>query len=230
MDRTCQLVNFTDRDWVVSQPFRGRAPNGILFWSFLCSHSAPPPGAEPGDSSWTDWCQAANRGRGQWQVTSVQWLSVLTLSFPRYQPSAVHNVAVFSILFNTYGGKLSPYASRRQRKRNNLVAWVGDDAWGPKPRLPSNSLYCIQFLNYSLPPAAPGATEPQPCAGGGRGGGARVMHRSLLLRNSRCRLVTAPPSAFHLSNRSVVIYSPQFSFQSICFCIFIPFLFFYWNF
>lgn len=40
--KACQLVNFTDRDQVASQPFQGGTPNGIFCRSFLCSHSVPP--------------------------------------------------------------------------------------------------------------------------------------------------------------------------------------------
>lgn len=150
--RACQLVNFTDRDQVVSQPFQGETPNGIFCKSFLCSSQFPQGGtsAFPLDGM----ILAASKGRS-WMAELPPfndckcWLSLSLWYQPQTSllPSAVHYIqSPFGL--TPQGKNFRPCASRRQRrrKRNSLVAWVREGTWGSNPRLPGNPLYSVSQL------------------------------------------------------------------------------------
>lgn len=160
-----------------------------LFSAFTQS---PQPGAEPGDSCWTGWCQVANRGRGRGAGYLCSVIVSADSRFPlvsAWNLTPVLRCAQCGYIQSPFGStpmeeSFQPYASRWQRKRNRLVAWVGDDAWGPNPRLPSNSLYTVSELRPASCSTWCHRTSALLLgwwAAGGRGGGGGgrgVMHRS----------------------------------------------------
>lgn len=198
----------------------------------LCCHSVPP-GQNPccPDGKEDSGCQQ-EKGLGGRNTNSVMTL-VLIFAFPSTSPKP-HCCPVLYIMwlylecfwFHTSGKKkknLSVYVSRWQGKvggRHCLVAWVEEDTWRSRPKLPNDPLYSILQLFPSS--CLPGVTEPPPFWGF-----CRISWSAPLL----AKPVTTSPSVFHLPKLFSICHFKVciVPFQGICFHAFIPFLFFYWN-
>lgn len=109
---------------VVSQPFQGGTPDGILYRSFLCSHSVPP-GQNPHTPAGQTMVLGCQQRQGLGgRITTIQRLSVLTSAFPlvlapNLTPALL--CAQGSYIQSLFGStplekNLQPYASRQQRK------------------------------------------------------------------------------------------------------------------
>lgn len=156
--RAYQLVNFTDRDQAVSQPFQGGTPNDMLCRAFLCSRSVPP-GQNPGVLL-EKRMLAASISRicvGELPPCRGDFSTDFPLSLGIKPPSCpmlyIRWLCSESFLLHASRKDLPGYASRRQRNgkgRHCLVAWVGRALGDLDPNFPA--ILCTQCPNSSLLP------------------------------------------------------------------------------